>query len=1125
MQARVISLSLGLLLCAGIAAAQTPAAVNELLDSARLWEVRSRPDLARQALEKLLLAYPDQPDALLQLGLLELRSAHADVAAKLLARAKTARPDAPQTQQFADVYRVSTQDRLHMATIERLQQQGKADEALKELRALFPHGAPVGQWGLAYYRIVAGSRGGWDEARNGFARLMRENPEDPKYAMALADHLLDRPATRAEALRMLAALADNPDADHQRVMDLWHGALARNGGAVSTAALHEYLEQVPDDKDVQRRLTARARAQQAQALIENHTLSTEWAAPQAGQWQQLDTLLSAASDRAPQNADVLESLGLLRLRQKRYDEAWDLFRGGRGYDAPRTRDRWSRLMAATMFEKWTDESEAARSRGELDRAAQKLRATLAIEDASFYQLSLIGNRLQRDGQIADAEDIYRRVLGLDAVNGSALRGLVAVLSQTGRRDEARRMLLDLRATHPGDATRLDVARAALVRDEADDAIEAGKLGEGLRLLEAAQTLAPADPWIRYDLGKLYVRLGLPQQARDLMAEGARQAKPGDDDIHYARALLLASLDDDRAASEALSRVPPARRSASMNSLTQRLQAMAWRREKSAELAQADADAAAGRYDQARSIYAGLVAQRGDDLNLRLSYARLLRRAGDRDAAASELNTILARATPDDSDTQLAVAKERMYLGDLQGSQQIVDLLLQQAPPNPDALVQAGRIAVAQRRYEVAMTDFKQARELGRQPLTASAPGAAPHAYTGADDEIASLEARRRGGFVTSGPSFRNKPGADGVSAFADIELPIEWRQPINYEGQLFVHLDPVKVDAGTLPSNYDQAGLFGKVQAFGPASLAQFPNGASQSQHGVDLGVGYQTDDWRFDLGTTPVGFLVQDVVGGIRNSGKLGELSYSVDVSRRPVTSSLLSYAGARDPVTGEVWGGVRSSGAELRLARYEHDWDASATGGFHRLTGKNVPGNNYASLRIAADRYLINADDLQISLGLAATHWRYGQDLSHYTFGQGGYYSPQSYTSLGLPAEWSGRIGRFAYQLKGSVSYSWSRSDDSNFYPGDSALQTMAQGSPLPSFYGAPVYGGSSGSGIGYTLKGALEYQINSDYFIGGAFDLDRSAYYAPNFFTLYLRRVFDPWNKPVPYPPQPPKPYSQY
>lgn len=1116
---RFATKALALLLLAMACSAQAqeqPPAVRELLSSARLWQAKNRPDLARLALEKLLLAYPNQPDALLELGELEIRSARADVAGRLLQQAKAAHPGELKTLQLDDLYRVATKDHLRMATISRLQQSGKTEEAVKELRALFPNGPPVGQLGLQYYRVIAAGRGGWEEARDGYSRLMRENPENPQYSLALADHLLDRPATRAAGIGMLDKLAKNEDADHQRVMDLLQGAItSKSDVRIPSAVLHDYLDQVPDDKEVQGRLAARARAEQMQELMANHTLSKEWADDQAEQKARIEQLLTEARDSHPLNTSVIESLGLLRLHEKQYDEAWDLFHTGRGYDSPKTREKWNRRMAAAMFSKWMAESDAAREKQDLELAGRKLRAALAIDEGAYYSLGLMANRLVKEKQQGEAEDIYRHVLALDALNDTSLRGLMQLLSDTGRRPEALALLQDLAGSHPAEHAQIDLLRAGILRDEADTDIAANRLGPGLKNLEAAQSLAPADPWIRFDLASLYVRLGVPRQARELMDEGARNARPGEDDIHYARALILASLDDDRAAVEALDRIPVSQRSDSMNRLSQRLGNMKWRREKSAELAEADREEAAGNFKQARAIYERLLAQRKDDVDLHFAYERLLRRSDDRAAAKAELDLILANADVGDVDTRLAVAKERMYLGDLQGSRELVNALLEQQPENPDVLVQAGRLARTERHYETAMAYFRQAKAAGANTQT--------QGLTAADTEIASLEERRSGGFATSGPAFRNKPGNDGISSFSDLELPIEWRKPIDYEGQLFVHVDPAHIGAGTLPTDFDRAALFGKVQALNAG--APLPASVRQSQSGADVGVGYENDDWRLDIGTTPLGFLVQDIVGGVKYSGKIGEAGYSVDVSRRPVTSSFLSYAGARDPITGQVWGGVRSNGAELNVSRYEHDWDASATIGFHRLDGRNVPGNNYFSARVSGDLNLLTRDDMQISTGLSATQWNYSKDLSHYSFGQGGYYSPQSYTSVGLPLEFTGRVGRWSYQLKGSVSYSWSRSTDSPFYPSDPALQALAVGSPLPPGYSSPVYAGGSGSGVGYALKGAMEYQINSDYFIGGNIDLDRSAYYAPNFFSLYLRRVFTPWTQAVPYPPRPPKPYSQY
>ncbi|MGH8506680.1 MAG: cellulose synthase subunit BcsC-related outer membrane protein, partial [Stenotrophobium sp.] len=75
------------------------------------------------------------------------------------------------------------------------------------------------------------------------------------------------------------------------------------------------------------------------------------------------------------------------------------------------------------------------------------------------------------------------------------------------------------------------------------------------------------------------------------------------------------------------------------------------------------------------------------------------------------------------------------------------------------------------------------------------------------------------------------------------------------------------------------------------------------------------------------------------------------------------------------------------------------------------------------------------------------------------------------------------------------------------------------------SPVFTGGNSYGTGYSLKGALEYHLFDRYFIGAQYALDRSAYYAPNNYVLYLRRMFWPWQEPVPYPPKPVTPYSQY
>lgn len=536
---------------------------------------------------------------------------------------------------------------------------------------------------------------------------------------------------------------------------------------------------------------------------------------------------------------------------------------------------------------------------------------------------------------------------------------------------------------------------------------------------------------------------------------------------------------------------------------------------------ADTLADSGKAEEAVALYRKLLERKPDDIDLMLSYARSLRINGQAAAASKVLDDVQQRVVANDVESRLSLVRQRLSLDQMGKARETMQGLLKQAPADPTVLVQAGRVERADGNYDLSADYFRRARDAEILQKVQLKPG---QNQTASQEEMDRLE-RRRNGFISAGLNPRDKPGSPGVSQFNQFEAPIELVVPVGYEGHFFAHFDTVLLNADTLPALYNDAAFYGKVQAFGPTSLANFPNGAEQKANGVAIGLGYETDDLRLDLGSTPIGFPVVDVVGGIKYSSSWGETDYSLDLSRRPITSSLLSYSGARDPVTGEIWGGVRTTGLDLRVGRDFGRLGTSFTTGFHRLTGRNVADNNFFSARAVTDWLFINDEDTKLSLGLALTHWRYRDNLGGYTFGQGGYYSPQSYTALALPLDWSGRIDKWSYRLRPSVSYSVSRTKDSPFYPTNSTLQAMAATSTLPPGFTRPVTDGGSGSGFGYAFKGAIEYQVLPDYFIGGAYDLDRSDFYTPNSTIVYFRHTFKDWVRPVPFPPRPPKSYSDF
>lgn len=164
-----------------------------------------------------------------------------------------------------------------------------------------------------------------------------------------------------------------------------------------------------------------------------------------------------------------------------------------------------------------------------------------------------------------------------------------------------------------------------------------------------------------------------------------------------------------------------------------------------------------------------------------------------------------------------------------------------------------------------------------------------------------------------------------------------------------------------------------------------------------------------------------------------------------------------------------------------------------------------------------MLNEENRRFIVGLTGMYWSFSENAGEYTFGHGGYYSPNKYRSLALPITYTARSERFSYLLRGSVSKSRTQMLDAQHYPTDSALQLAA---------GNPVYAGGPSKGTGHSLMAALEYQFTPKLFAGGLFSIDRSDFYAPNRALIYLHYSIDhPGAQPVFIPPESMEPSSQF
>jgi hypothetical protein len=336
---------------------------------------------------------------------------------------------------------------------------------------------------------------------------------------------------------------------------------------------------------------------------------------------------------------------------------------------------------------------------------------------------------------------------------------------------------------------------------------------------------------------------------------------------------------------------------------------------------------------------------------------------------------------------------------------------------------------------------------------------------------------------------------------------------------------PVTLDAGTASNSPTTLARFGAGMSTQPAaSNVKAGNNAygSQTASGVGLSVGYESRSLSGDIGVTPIGFRETNIVGGAQyNGGITDKVSYSIAVARRAVTDSLLSYAGARDAAAGLEWGGVTSNGALASLT-----WDDGTSGlyvnaSYQHYMGTNVPSNNALKGGGGVYTRLLKDADQTLTVGVNTTIMGYNRNLSYFTYGQGGYFSPQQYVILNLPVEWSGRAGLFTYDVKGSIGVQHYRQDASNYFPLNDGSTRQGDAAAAAQFLGnglSAVYPGQSKTGVSYSISGVGEYQLAPQLAVGATASLGNAYEYREWLAAVYVRYSFNKQTGLQPFPPVP-------
>nr|WP_318366801.1 cellulose synthase subunit BcsC-related outer membrane protein [Enterobacter sp.] len=277
----------------------------------------------------------------------------------------------------------------------------------------------------------------------------------------------------------------------------------------------------------------------------------------------------------------------------------------------------------------------------------------------------------------------------------------------------------------------------------------------------------------------------------------------------------------------------------------------------------------------------------------------------------------------------------------------------------------------------------------------------------------------------------------------------------------------------------------------------------SQKANGVELAMALSGESYKVDIGSTPLGQDLNTLVGGVQWSPKLTDyLTLILKGERRAMTDSLLSYVGLKDAYSGASWGQVTKNGGSVQLGYDDGDAGFYVGGGGYSYIGENVASNN--SINASAGVYLrpFHDDFRQLQTGLNVSWMDFSKNLSYYTFGQGGYFSPQNYISVALPVDFSQKIDNWKLSVGGSVGYQSYTQDKSAYFPNDPEAQRMLQQLVDQGFTKESFYKGGSESGVGYTMRAGVDYDVNKNMTIGGKVGYDTFGNYNESTAGLYFR-----------------------
>ena len=346
-------------------------------------------------------------------------------------------------------------------------------------------------------------------------------------------------------------------------------------------------------------------------------------------------------------------------------------------------------------------------------------------------------------------------------------------------------------------------------------------------------------------------------------------------------------------------------------------------------------------------------------------------------------------------------------------------------------------------------------------------------------EIQLIKERYRSGVFVY-PTVRYHAGDAGLSQLTDIYGDIGVTIPAGYRGHFNLTVTPEYLDAGTFKgTKYADAQRFGTIGATGEP----IDKDERLTDAGVGLEIGYAYRGYKLFAGVSPLGYELFTPLGRIEIGDQFNAFAFRLVGHRELVRDSLLSMAGLVDPISDKTWGGITHNGGRLDLSVEKRPVLFYIFGGYDFLMGTEVQDNQAWQAGTGLLWTIYELDGNSFVSGISSSLMGYEYNQNFYTFGHGGYFSPQFFVNAGVPIRLNGKRGAVGYGLDAQVGLNWFQEDAADYYPTKKDLQTRREEIvALPDQYGQAVYEKNDGT-LSFALDagGKVSFDITEDFTAG--------------------------------------------